>query len=186
MDMKEAILSRRSIRRFLPKPVEDSVLLELVELARFYASGGNLQPIRFAIVSREPARSQLFAGLKWAMYLPQFSIREDQRSAAYIVLLRQGSKSCQFDLGAAATTVMLAAREKGLDTCCLASFSREDVKKLLGCDLEPELVIALGYADQESRAVEQQGDHRYFETADGALNVPKLGIREVLVYTDAQ
>lgn len=184
MDITQAIRSRRSIRRFLPRPVAPGVLQELAELARFYASGGNRQPIRFAIVSQESARSRLFAGLKWAMYLPEFTIREDQQPAAYLVLLRQGSQSCQFDLGAAATTIMLAAREKGLDTCCLASFSRKDVQALLDTSLEPELVIALGYADQESRAVDMDGDHRYFQTPDGVLNVPKLPLAQALVYSD--
>jgi len=186
MEIREAIRSRRSIRRFLPTPVADNVLLELARLGRLYASGGNLQPIRFAIVSREPGKSRLYAGLKWAMYLKDFSIRPDQQPAAYLVLLHKTGKPCGFDLGAAATTVMLAAKAHGLDTCCLASFDRAAVQDLLSTSLEPALVIALGYADQASRPVDMDADHRYFESPDGVLNVPKLRAEQALIYTDTE
>lgn len=188
MDTITAIRARRSIRRFLPKPVAAEQLLQLVELARLYAPGGNVQPLRYAIVAEKENTDRLFAGLKWAMYLPEFTVSEQQRPAAYIVLLRDDTvkKSCRFDLGAASTNIMLAAQSMGLATCCLASFSREDITELLGLGetLVPELVIALGYADQESRAVPFAGDHRYFETPDGALNVPKLSPEQVLVFSD--
>ena len=186
MEVREAIRDRRSIRRFLPRPVADDILLELVELGRLYASGGNLQPIRFAIVSREPDKSRLFAGLKWAMYLKDFSILPQQQPAAYLVLLHEKGKSCGFDLGAAATTVMLAAKAQGLDTCCLASFDRAATQTLLATDLEPALVIALGYADQVSRSVDMTGDHKYFEAPDGALQVPKLPSEQALIHTDTE
>lgn len=188
MQVQDAIVSRRSIRRFLPKEIAPGALEQLVQLGRLYASGGNRQPLRFAILAEKEARQQLFATLKWAMYLPEFEIRPEQQPTGYIILLRDShvSKACGFDLGAAATTVMLAAREQGLDTCCLASFSAEKVRALLGLseELVPELVIALGYADQESRAVDMAEDYRYFETPDGALNVPKLTIENALIYSD--
>jgi len=188
MDTVSAIRARRSIRRFLPKPVPAGQLKELVELARLYAPGGNVQPLRYAIVQEKSNTDRLFAGLKWAMYLPDFAIAEDQRPSAYIVLLRDDrvKKNCQFDLGAAATNIMLAAQSMGLASCCLASFSRKGVSELLRQeeDLVPELVIALGYADQESRAVAHTGDDRYFETADGVLNVPKLSPEQVLIFSD--
>ena len=188
MQVFEAIGSRRSIRRFLPRQIPAETLKQLVELGRLYASGGNRQPLRFAILAEKEARQQLFATLKWAMYLSGFEIRPEQQPTGYIRLLRDSrvSQDCQFDLGAAATTVMLAAREQGLDTCCLASFSREKVTELLGLseELVPELVIALGYGDQESRAVDMDGDFRYFETPDGALNVPKLTMEDALIYSD--
>ena len=190
MDTATAIRARRSIRRFLPKAVPAQYLRQLVELARLYAPGGNVQPLRYAIVAEKENTDRLFAGLKWAMYLPDFQIADTQRPAAYIVLLRDDAvkKNCQFDLGAASTNIMLAAQSMGLASCCLASFSREAVTEILGQEqtLVPELVIALGYADQESRAVAHTGDHRYFETEDGVLNVPKLSVEQVLVFADVQ
>lgn len=188
MDVRSAILQRRSIRRFRPEPVPDAVLYELVELGRLYASGANLQPIRFAVVSRKPMTDQVFAQLKWAAYLPDFEIREDQKPAAYVILLRDEKvkKSCQFDVGAASTTVMLAAQARGLASCALASFHAGALSQLLALpeQLVPELVLALGYADQESCAVDYAGDVKYFEQ-DGGLRVPKLTMGQALVFSDA-
>ena len=53
MDIQTAIMNRRTIRRFAPKPITDRQLTALVDLARLYASGGNLQPIRFIGVTKE-------------------------------------------------------------------------------------------------------------------------------------
>ncbi len=188
MDVCTAIRSRRTIRRYKRQPVAVQVLQELVELGRLYASGANLQPIRFAIVSQEENVHQVFSQLAWAAYLPEYEVTEQQQPAAYLVLLRDDEvkHSCQFDLGAAATTVMLAAKRYGLDSCCLGSFKAEPLKALLGLSqrYQPELVIALGYADEESEAVALTDSVRYYQTKDGALRVPKHTAAAVTVYSD--
>jgi nitroreductase len=56
-----AILSRRSTRAFLPRPVERSVVEEMLGLAARAASGGNLQPWHVDVLGGEP-----LAGLKAA------------------------------------------------------------------------------------------------------------------------
>lgn len=54
MDALNAILTRRSIRAFLPDPVEDSSLRTLLEAAMFAPSAGNQQSWRFVVIdSRE-------------------------------------------------------------------------------------------------------------------------------------
>ncbi len=56
---KEAIESRRSIRKFRPDPVPDECIREMLGSARLAPSGCNAQPWRFKVV-REPAvRRQL-------------------------------------------------------------------------------------------------------------------------------
>jgi nitroreductase len=68
----DAIAARRSIRKFRPEPVSRELLRELVEVTRLYPSGGNLQPLRFAIVTNPTLTDAVFSDLKWAMYLPDF------------------------------------------------------------------------------------------------------------------
>ena len=185
MHIQEAIETRRSIRRFQGRPVKQEILTKLVDLARLHASGGNLQLLRYAIVSEQPLRDQLFAELKWAMYLPEFEILPSQRPGAYIVILSdtQVRKACQYDLGAASTTMMLAAREYGLDTCALGAFSAKEVSRLLDLPeaLHPELVLAIGYRAQESTVVPMEGSVRYTMDDQGNLRVPKWSLEEVLV-----
>lgn len=50
-----AMQSRRSIRRFLPEPVPEEILLKLIEAAITAPSGGNSQPWRFMIVRQRAA-----------------------------------------------------------------------------------------------------------------------------------
>ncbi len=54
MNVSEAVRSRHSIRAFLDKPVPESVLRDVIELAARAASGGNLQPWRIYAVSGAP------------------------------------------------------------------------------------------------------------------------------------
>ena len=119
MDIQQAIYGRRSIRRFLPREVPHSSLEKLADMARLYASGGNLQPMKLAVIRQAQHRDLVFGCLKWAMYLKDFEIRPEQRPMAYLVLVGDRSirPSYQFDLGAMATTVMLGAMEFGLSSC---------------------------------------------------------------------
>ena len=54
----EAILTRKSVRAFLPTPVERSAVEELLALASRSASGSNIQPWRVRVVAGE-ARDRL-------------------------------------------------------------------------------------------------------------------------------
>ena len=119
MNTLEAMAERRSIRKFRPEPVSAQCLREIVEIARLYPSGGNLQPIRFAIVTDPALADAVFADLRWAAYLPDYKIEESERPTAYLILLRDENvrKKCDYDVGAASTMAMLAATKKGLATC---------------------------------------------------------------------
>lgn len=188
MQTFEAMLRRRSIRKFRPEPVCVSCLQEIVDISRLYPSGGNLQPVRFAIITREDLRDAIFADLKWAMYLPGYTIADDERPTAYIVLLRDENirKSCDYDIGAASTMVMLAAAEKGLATCAIGNFSKSNLSALLNLpeNLHPELVLAAGYPGQESRVVPMANTIRYSRDEKGDFLVPKWSAEEVTVFCE--
>ena len=51
MDVSEAVRRRKSIRAFLPDPVDDGVVRELLEGAARAPSGGNVQPWRIYVVN---------------------------------------------------------------------------------------------------------------------------------------
>lgn len=188
MDVKTAVLSRRSIRKFDGRPIDGNKLVQLVDLARFHATGGNTQPLSYAIVSADPLKQQLFDLLAWAAYLPDYTCTKEFQPAAYIILLRDETKtkSCLYDLGAASTTIMLAAQEMGLSSCTLAAFDPKKMKAVLELDdrWHPDLVVALGYAAHESKAVAFDGSVKYYRDEDGNFCVPKRSLQDVLVYTD--
>ena len=186
MNIFDAMRKRRSIRRFKTGSVSLECLKEIVEVSRLYPSGGNVQPIRFGLVSEKELADSIFNILGWAMYLPDYKIEENERPCAYIVLLRDGNVSaeCDYDVGAASAMVMLAAVEKGLATCPIGNFNSEKLVSLLGLsdNLRPELVIAIGYPAQESYVVPMGDTVRY--TQDNADNflVPKWNTEDVIVF----
>lgn len=51
MHVEDAILSRRSIRAFLPKPVPKALLRRVLEVARWAPSGSNIQPWRVHVLT---------------------------------------------------------------------------------------------------------------------------------------
>lgn len=190
MNTFDAMLLRRSIRKFRPDAVSSDVLKEIVEISRLYPSGGNLQPVRFGIIASEALRDALFEDLKWAMYLPEYTIGSDERPTAYIVLIRDENirKKCDYDIGAASTMVMLAAVEKGLASCPIGNFSPEKLRRMLKLpeNLHPELVLALGYPAQESRVVPMEDTVRYTQDENGNFLVPKWNTEDILVFTEAE
>ena len=186
MNTFDVMRLRRSIRKFRPESVPTACLREIVEVSRLYPSGGNLQPIRFALVTAQELADAIFADLRWAMYLPDYKITENERPTAYIVLLRDDTvrKKCDYDVGAASTMVMLAAVEQGLSTCPIGNFNASKLADLLKLpdNLQPELVIAIGYPAQESNVVPMGDSIRYTQDDAGNFLVPKWNTEDILVF----
>ncbi len=59
LTVKGAIRQRRSIRKFLDKPVPREMIDEILEAARLAPSGGNRQPWRFIVVTDPEERAKL-------------------------------------------------------------------------------------------------------------------------------
>ena len=57
MDVSEAVNSRKSIRAFLDKAVDDSLIKELLEKSSRAASGGNLQPWKIYVINGKTMNS---------------------------------------------------------------------------------------------------------------------------------
>lgn len=54
MTVSEALMARRTVRGFLPEPIDDAELREILELARWAPSNTNTQPWHLAVVSGAP------------------------------------------------------------------------------------------------------------------------------------
>ena len=61
MNVRDAIMRRRSIRKFKPDPIGDDVILQLLDSARLAPSGSNTQPWRFVVVKDAEMRLKLQA-----------------------------------------------------------------------------------------------------------------------------
>lgn len=179
----------RSVRRFCEdQPIEKDVLRSLVTLARFAASGGNLQSTRYLLSNEKRRNADIFACLKWAGYLSDWDGPEvGEQPAAYIVMLSPVKGGSDTDIGIQAQTMLLGAAELGIGGCMLGAIDREKLSALLPV---PEgyrvaLVLALGYPHEtividDIRASESI---RYYRDENDVHHVPKIVADDLILGT---
>lgn len=187
--LKDLITKNRSYRRFFEEEkIERDVLLNLVDLARLSASGGNLQPLKF-ILSNDPKKNALiFPHLSWAGYIKDWpGPSEGERPAAYIMILGdlriRNSFGC--DHGIAAQSILLGAVEQGLGGCILGSIDRDGLRKALNIPTQYEilLVLALG-KPREKVLIETVGadkDIKYWRDKNDVHHVPKKPLLDIIL-----
>lgn len=187
MNVFDAIMNRRTIRKFKQDKIEHKDLLKLIDCARVAAYGANIQPLKFALLEKQELLDAVFPSIKWAGYLDNGAPRENERPTAYIAVLGDVSIKpngmFETDAGAAVTNMMLEAQEIGLGSCWLGAIEREKIKKLLGLreNLQVVYLLALGYPAQESKMVSMRDDVRYYLDDSGVLQVPKRSMEEILI-----
>ncbi|MCX7715257.1 MAG: nitroreductase family protein [Clostridia bacterium] len=187
MNVYDAIMERRTIRKFTQEKIETDKLIKLVDCARMAAYGANLQPLKFMIIQSKEILDELFDFIKWAGYLENGAPMEEERPTAYIAVLGdctlKASGNYEVEAGAAVTTMMLAAQEEGLATCWLGAINREKIKQTLKLEenLSVVYLLALGYPAQKSVADKMTDSVKYYLDKNNVLHVPKRSLDEVLV-----
>jgi nitroreductase len=136
MELQQAVLSRRAVRKFLSSPVPADVIEKLIGLAAHAPSSMNRQPWAFAVVDDAARVEELGVSAK-EYYLAHEevpnSVRCELESAGYsifhrapvliLVLAKVDTDQAREDCCLAAQTLMLAARDAGLGSCWVG-FSR--------------------------------------------------------------
>jgi nitroreductase len=188
MNLKELVLKTRSYRRFDEAyKVETSVLENLVDLARFSASGANRQPLKFLIYNAPEECLKVFPYLAWAGYLTEWAGPEKgERPSAYIIILGDKSITEIFgvDHGIAAQSIMLGATEAGLGGCIIASIKRDELCEELSIpdNFEVLLVLALGKPVENVIIEEIKDDNvKYWRDSNNNHHVPKRSLSELII-----
>lgn len=154
MNVLDAIQRRRSIRKYLQKPVEFDKVSLVLQAGSFAPSSGNLQDYRFIVVSKK----SLIQGIAdecteqyWVAQAPVLIVvcADAEMTERYYGLRGQRLYSVQ-NCAAAIQNMMLAATELGLGTCWVGSFNEDYIKDALNIPekVRPQAIVALGYADE--------------------------------------
>lgn len=186
--LKDLILANRSYRRFHQEsPIGESVLLELIDLARLSASGGNNQPLKYILSCDWKRNAAIFPHLAWAASLPEWpGPVEGERPAGYIVIVLDTgiSKGSGCDQGIAAQSILLGATERGLGGCMIGSIQRNALRNALAISEEYEilLVIALG-KPKETVVIDEvtEGSTRYWRDEQERHHVPKRALNDIIL-----
>jgi nitroreductase len=118
VDIEQAVEQRRSVRQFLPDPVSDEVISNLLTRASWAPSGGNLQPWRIYVVNGE-SMVRLRAHLDSAPPL------EEPEYDVYPAKLWEPYRTNRFRLGEAMYAAIGIPRED--KPARLRQFARNDV-----------------------------------------------------------
>jgi nitroreductase len=133
MDIKAAILGRRSMREYAPQAIDENTISALIEAAIHAPSAVNQQPWTFAVVRDQERLAQISAAAKVHMLatLPTSPHSEHFRSrltdpdfhifyhAPVLILISAAEQGPWIveDCAFAAENLMLAAHAAGLGTC---------------------------------------------------------------------
>lgn len=189
MNVYQAALKRRSIRKFRQDKISNETLLKYIDAARVAPSASNMQPIKYVIVNKEENVKEFFSYMNWAGYIrPEGDPKPGEEPTAYIVILADTSvrkTGYELDIGAAAQTIMLCAQEDGTGTCWLGAIDRESIKKKLNLsdDIVISTVIALGYPAENPQIESEAGSIKYYKDQNGNLHVPKRKMEDILYKT---
>ncbi len=187
LEIIDAIKNRRSIRKFLQKPIAEEVLIDLIDCARLAPYPANIQPLKFVIVNRSKTLDEIFACTKWAGYLDNGAPSKNDRPMAYVVVLGdtyiKKNRDFRCEMGIAGSHIVIGATDYGIASCWLGALKREKIASILSLpdNLIVLDIIALGYANQRSVPVDMIADVWYYLDANEVINVPKRSLENVIV-----
>lgn len=186
----DLVKSSRSFRGFCrDRKVSRRELEYLVECARYTPSAKNGQVLKYYLVNAPEELAKVLPCTKWAGALKDRTLPEKGKEpTAFVVIcydetVGDGLGSAQRDVGIAAQTMMLAARELGLGGCMIGAFSAAGVKKALDLPehLAPQLLLALGEPLETVVVTDARDSITYYRDQEDVHYVPKRTLEELIL-----
>ncbi len=148
-DVLNLLKTRRSIRKYKDKPVEEEKIQKCLEAARWAPSASNNQPWEFLIVTDKKVRKKLSEIHGSARFVAE--------SPVVFVPLTNPEVHIKYhmsDSALATMQYMIEAHSIGLGTCwagVIGSSIEPEIKDLLGVPEHLNILglVATGYADEE-------------------------------------
>lgn len=163
MTAKECIMTRRSIRQFSDKQVDEAVLKDIIETASFAPSWKNTQITRYVAITGD--LKEKIAAECCALHANNGRIIRDAAVLIAVTFIKgrcgyerdgsfttkKGASWQMFDAGVATQTFCLAAHEQGLGTVIMGIFDEDKVSEIIVLTEDREMValVALGYPNEE-------------------------------------
>jgi len=163
MDAMQAILTRRSVRKYSEKIVTEKIMLKLLNAAVSAPSAGNEQPWQFVIIYKREILDKI------TKFHPYAKMLKEAQSAILVcgdLNLENHQGYWMIDCSAATQNILIAVRALGLGACWLGIFPREErinaMKKMLKIPehIIPFALICLGYTQEEQTTVNRLDDFR--------------------------
>lgn len=167
MEIEQAILKRKSIRKFKNKDIEEETIFELIESARQAPSAKNRQPWFFLTVKNNKKNKIANIMLEWRKkeeskeFLPNsvnVSATAIKEAPVLILVFREKDNNwlvgdC-LSIGAAIQNIALTAVSKGLGTLWIRDvvYTKDEIANFVGYNnLELNSAIAVGVPNENPK-----------------------------------
>ena len=163
MDTIEAILSRRSIRKFIQEPIPDGLIKELLKAAMNAPSARNQQPWQFIVINDRNILNEI----------PKIHPHSKMLTETPLAILVCGDKSLEKsegywvqDCSAATMNLLIAATAKGLGSVWLGIYPRDErIKGIVDIlslpdHITPLSLVALGYPAEKKQKEDRYNEER--------------------------
>ena len=159
----EAILSRRSIRKYTKELVSDEIIKDLLKAAMSAPSAVNEQPWHFIVIKDRQILDEI------PKIQPYSKMLRDAPVAVVVcgdLKLEKAKGFWVLDCSAATQNILIAAQAKGLGAVWLGFYPREDrikpLQKLLGIPehVIPFSVIPIGYPAEQKPPANRYNESR--------------------------
>jgi nitroreductase len=140
--------SRRSVRRYLPEPVPDEMLQQILEAGRWAPSAGNQQPWAFVVVQDDEIREKV---ARHATYFLARHARVEEAPLLIVLCGQIGSRmdrrSLPAEVGMAGMQMMLQAHALGLGACWVDGIDRDAIADVLQIPVYLQIagLLTIGY-----------------------------------------
>ena len=167
MKLQEAILKRRSIRRFTDQEVTDQQLQQIFEAVRWSPSWANTQTWEFVVIRDKELIQKVTTTYQMEKGTNPATKCSQAASALIVVCAKTGVSGCyggkettkfsnwfMFDLGIATQTLCLTAHELGLGTVVVGLLNHDACKELIAlpAGYEAVAVLPIGYPAAEQKS----------------------------------
>lgn len=152
METYEAIMSRRSIRKFTKKPIDKSVYEKLIKAGMYAPSARNMQSWHFVLITER----ELLDKIPYAH--PNAAMCSEAQAAIIVcgdLTIEESAEYNAINCSAATQNILLAAQDLGIGSVWLGVYPRADrvagITNLLKLppNIIPVSIIALGYPGEE-------------------------------------
>ena len=157
MDILDIIRDRRSVRKFIDRPVPEEMITSILDAGRWAPSGLNNQPWRFAVISD----STIAAEISRLTHYSRIVLSARVLIAVFLDTERSYHREKDIQaIGACLQNMLIEAHSLGLGAVWLGEIikSNDEMKKILNLDkmLELMAVVALGFPAEKPKATSRK------------------------------
>lgn len=144
MDPYQAIISKRDLRHYTDRPIDDEVLGRVLQAGRMAGSAKNREVNRLVVLKDQTKKNDLAAAGDFSSWIGT--------SAVIIGVATPTEVSRHFDVGRMAQNMMVAGHAEGLGSCPVTLQHQDVARQVVGFpdDVEMRMVITFGWPSADA------------------------------------